>query len=427
MGHFCCTRASQLALLDDVDVLLRYLAVLPEARLDAAFARAEADRGGTLAHPPAETPRKDDFMKRIMELAAQLHAPVAEDAPPPAPLPAADVAFLSLARDFLAALARPATVESIRITHAYNRARLQRGTPRERLRSSHCFGQRLAAATRGWEIATLGVIAITLLLSVYTLIGRGLIQEVSATDGMFAALSRDLEEAEKADKAGTVTLAIGNGGPEVAAGVLRFCDRPPLVGEHRVFNSHQQERLCDRLDGYNIAFTQLFEGLQDWRTNLMGVAAVAPALLGGSAQAAAVPAAKVDPGLGTVQRLRLEVVRGQITLQAVADYVLPCLYAMLGALAAALRIMARKAEDVTLSYADGGLITRTVVLGVLFGSVIGLFSSQLGAAEGGSLASLTPAALSLLAGYSVAQVFQFFDGLSLRVFGPRPPAGTPTG
>jgi hypothetical protein len=65
----------------------------------------------------------------------------------------------------------------------------------------------------------------------------------------------------------------------------------------------------------------------------------------------------------------------------------------------------------------------------VFGAVIGLFSGQLGpSGEAGSVGgSLTPAALSLLAGYSVAQVLHFFDGLSLHVFGPRPPAGTPTG
>jgi len=78
-------------------------------------------------------------------------------------------------------------------------------------------------------------------------------------------------------------------------------------------------------------------------------------------------------------------------------------------------------EEVTLDYSDGGVVIRTPVLGVLFGAVIGLFASQLGPATEGAntaAASLTPAALSLLAGYSVAQVFQFFDGLALRVFGP---------
>jgi hypothetical protein len=68
--------------------------------------------------------------------------------------------------------------------------------------------------------------------------------------------------------------------------------------------------------------------------------------------------------LSVLQRLRLEVVAAQVVWQAVTEYLLPCLYAILGTLAAALGNMARKAEDATLSFSDGGVIFRTLVPGV---------------------------------------------------------------
>jgi hypothetical protein len=92
---------------------------------------------------------------------------------------------------------------------------------------------------------------------------------------------------------------------------------------------------------------------------------------------------------------------------------------MLGGLAAALRRVAQRAECLTLGYQDGGVVFRSVVLGILFGAVIGLFANQLGSSAGAGktgVASLTPAALSLLAGYAVTQVFEFLDRLAKRIF-----------
>jgi hypothetical protein len=478
MEHSFFSLEGQRILLDDVNVLLNHLSALPEPRLDAAFAGIGPNGTGILlTRPPAGTPTKDDFLKAVMQAAEQL-APGTALADPDHPvadrpglLGADGVAFLIAARDFLATLARPATVESIRITSQYVRAiplaataeALRRGLARlfgrrrtgaaaaagmagSATRRSTAFGCRLAVQVRLWHLGTLALVSATLLLSIYALIGRGLVREVGATDAKFAALAADMDLAEQAD-APVFTLIAGGGGDLPGAvptqQVRRYCEGVREAVERRgatevkvvYFATRKQQRLCDRHDGYNKALWQLFDRLDNWRSRFPGnyfpvtsrcPAGQVPEPEGGCISPAAIGE---RAELSVLQRLRLEVVAAQVVLQAITEYLLPCLYAILGALAAALGNMARKAEDATLSFSDGGVIFRTLVLGVLFGAVIGLFSSQLGPSgeEGSVGGSLTPAALSLLAGYSVAQVFQFFDGLSLRVFGPRSPAGTPTG
>lgn len=498
----------QAALTDDVSVLLHHLSALPEPRLDAAFAGvAIGGTNGLLNRPPATTPTKDAFLGQLMEVTGIVARSPAGSGTQ-GPLKPEQVALLIEARDFLATLARPATVESIRITREYSRAvplrmiaeglvrlvgrlagRTSAGEAAQR--RGDRFGRGLAVQVRAWQVFTLALVALTVLLSIYALTGRGLVQEVNLTDARFTALAADMEAAERADAPIFVTFsgvgADGNAAPMTGQYVQRYCEAIRHTAQGERFASRQQQRLCDRYDGYNEALQQLFQRLRYWHSRVPGrffpiadacppgqvlrgdlggcapkpdpgqaaprtgeepapglpMAASSPQDASTGASAMALPASSgAGGGIGVaaqrawvlqqLQHLRLEVVTAQVILQAITEYLLPCLYAMLGALAAVLGNLARKVEDATLSFSDGGVTFRTLVLGLLFGAVIGLFASQVGpagpdAVAGTIAASLTPAALSLLAGYSVAQVFQFFDGLSLRVFGPRPPAGTPTG
>jgi hypothetical protein len=97
-------------------------------------------------------------------------------------------------------------------------------------------------------------------------------------------------------------------------------------------------------------------------------------------------------------------------------YVLPCLYAYLGAAAATMFAFRRKVDLFQLNYTDRGRSSHNERLGLLFGAVVGLFSGRFG--ETNVTNGLALSALALLAGYNVPGVFAFLDDLSGRVFRP---------
>lgn len=458
-------------LIEDCQVLLRHVTRLPDSRLDWCFEDTRKSLAGTpparIAVPPAATPGKGAFLERLVALACAPRAARGGPAPDPA-----DMAFLIGARDFLSSLASPATVDSIRITEEYNRTgglsrigtairrvwqRLRRGTPLPAGTSSRTrsFGRSLATQVALANLLVLVVVSLTVVVSIYALVGRGLLQEVRANDAFFNQLSAEMEAAQQAD-AGIFAAVLGRGEDpprqQSPFPVRRYCEFvqwKAKQGEHDAFASTSQQKLCDRYVGYNSTVTRLFVRLKDWhgvvvlpgtRDDLEGPAP-APGTVHLADASGGLPAGAADAARGAgeagpslralalAQSLRLEVATANVVLQAIAEYLLPCLYAALGALAAALRHIARRADTSTLDFSDGGVIWRSLVLGVLFGAVIGLFASQIGGAitpEGEeAIASLTPAAISLLAGYSVARVFEFFDGLALRVFGAPAQAAGP--
>jgi hypothetical protein len=141
---------------------------------------------------------------------------------------------------------------------------------------------------------------------------------------------------------------------------------------------------------------------------------------------------EIDPeGLSSTDRQRActEVVRllvqdsasmAAAILGCITLYMLPCLYAYLGAAAATMFELRRKTDRSQLNYTDRGLITYNERLGVVFGAVIGLFASYV--TKTSETNGLGLSALALLAGYNVPGVFSFLDELSNRVFRP---VGTP--
>lgn len=111
-------------------------------------------------------------------------------------------------------------------------------------------------------------------------------------------------------------------------------------------------------------------------------------------------------------------------IEGVGLYVMPCLYALLGAFVAVFRTIARKGDALLLDPFDHDRATQAITLGVVFGAVVGLLADMLkggaaGPPAGGATITLGVSALALLAGYSAGQVFGLLDDISERVFGRR--------
>lgn len=449
------SRESCRRLVDDCVLLVDYVTRQPDSRLDWCFearGRVAGEPPARLAPPPEETKSKEQFLRRLVAITCELDA-AQEDAQPGVD----QIAFLIAARDFLSSLARPATVETLRITGAYVRPKrlvmdflagigrawdwmLAKPRAADPDLPSTRFGRRMSLQVLGWQAVTLALVLVTVTVSIYALVGRGLLEEVAAVNQQFAAMSKDMETAEQNElPLFRLFEGMGEDRPEARPqhATVRYCEHVRREQDKVYFATRQQQRLCDRNAGYDSTLVLLFQDLETWRGRLplagpareapngpANVGLLRPAVADALPPVVTPDARQSQDALSRVQLLRVEKEKSRVILQAITEYGLPCLYAMLGAMAAGLRYVARRVEESTLDYGDGGVLSRTLVLGLLFGAVIGLFASQMAPAEGtvpggSATASLTPAALSLLAGYSVVQVFQFFDGLALRVFGPK--------
>jgi hypothetical protein len=120
-----------------------------------------------------------------------------------------------------------------------------------------------------------------------------------------------------------------------------------------------------------------------------------------------------------------------VLLLVLATSVLPLFYGVLGAGAAVLRAYWNKVRESTLAPRDELLSLGQLGLGVVIGACIGLFVTPSGAAGQNSAAftsavSLTPSALSFIAGFGVEGVFAALESLINRVFNlPGQKAATP--
>ncbi|HZF74651.1 MAG TPA: hypothetical protein VE033_02300 [Acetobacteraceae bacterium] len=102
-------------------------------------------------------------------------------------------------------------------------------------------------------------------------------------------------------------------------------------------------------------------------------------------------------------------------VKIVSDYLLPCLFAMIGAVAAGLRTLTVRASTHRLTFGDGSTFWHTALFGLLLGAVIGLFVDQFRGLDDG--ASLAPGLVALLVGFSTPLVFGALDRLSEKIFG----------
>jgi hypothetical protein len=471
------TSGSVQAVLRDVGLLLDYLNRLPEAPLDPYFRPEAGPAGGATrgATPPCAD--KTYFLGRIAAIAARgADAKPTDTTEPPGGPPAipagqdtpadrdgsrlADLAFLIWSCDFLAAIARPATLDTIRVTRAYRAARMMGkvrvnggraagGTADERDVFMSHYGVRIARRVGRFQFLAWFLLWFSLYLSFMVYSGQVLMHENIALQADEAAFKVRVREAVAQDEAlvqaaqrtdpalGPLVLATGycgdpplrpDAGPELVLTTAASAGAVPSVPptslppddrpKARVFVGDHQRALCEERDKLGRRERDLKNMHGAWlRTALPVFALTAPWALIPTAHDA--PRHAEDLELETHQYGMQQVVNGLLA------GIMPAMYAALGALASLFRRLLWKAEYERLGPADYGGMMSSLVLGGLTGAVIGLFANIAPHSGQGAGLPLTTTALALLAGYATDRVLSMFDGLADRVFVvPEAPGGT---
>jgi hypothetical protein len=479
-------------------VLLNYLNELPDSRLLSYFKETREQ----VAHdaprntvPPCES--YAEFLDRLDAIATAFQTGLPPPDAAPEGIPRAmlgPVAFVDWSRDFLAAVAAPATASSIRLTREYaiHRSRGPFTWLRIRLASvrnavgwpasspsslpvlppdpdgpiQQRFALRLAKWVQRFEWATVAMVVFTLFVSIYALSGRLILANEKQTAETWGKLDV-LVEAQEDKIFPPPTFPITDqsnfqvrplcelGQQEVNPVKLAATGTPSLPqgsGETEIaqkYLSARQAHLCDQRAKVLQDLFVVTIHLQFWSSVIAGPREAIgntgswsirnpfwPAAVFGVEQsslerfanerngdlcrplAPRAPAYQPDPNVcktmlwTLIDRSRnvAESILGSIT-----EYVLPVCYGLLGAMAAALRLIRRKVDAATLVPTDRARLQQGAILGVLCGAVIGLFANQVGGAE--NAGGLGLSALALIAGYNVDGVFRFLDELSDRIFG----------
>lgn len=475
--------------LQDVSILLQYLGELPDARLLGYFKDTQTkltDTGARRSVPPCDD--YATFLRRVFQIAAAFQTGRTELLPeedPPRYVGGGGsaVAFVYWSRDFLSAVSAPATAESIRITHDFLVCRAstfwhRRHPPQASEPMTTALPPDLGAPSRNrlasklawrvclYEISTIAAVLVTVLVSVYALSGRLILNNEQMMRDTWSKVDALLEAEEgkvfepvhvpitgdarqRFDVTGLcgLTRAVPTR-PERSRvaenGTTRTDSGPASETESQTtatrtfYAMPRQAHLCaDRAKALLDLFIVTVH-LQSWSsaiTESFGPAfaypfGVVPSTLHSFAQqdqgcfGLRPPEHKVGKDEAFCERiLWTEIDRSRHVadsiLGAVTQYILPVLYGFLGAMAAALRLLRRKVDGSLLSYTDRARLQQGAILGVLCGAVIGLFATFLSGM--GNTGSVGTAALALLAGYNVDGVFRFLDELSDRLFRPVTP------
>jgi hypothetical protein len=199
----------------DVGLLLEFLGEHADSRLQAHFEDTRVELSAPirkLATPPCRTYRH--FLSRFAAIETRRRSPGAAAEPAAAPTSSApegdeqlsDPAFLLFSRDFLAAVAAPATVDSIRVTRSYIAARrhslLSRLWRRPHRLGNSCpapgsdgecalSAKRLASRVVLIEWFAVGGTALTLIISAYALSGHRVLDSQSQIFAEYAAIGHD--------------------------------------------------------------------------------------------------------------------------------------------------------------------------------------------------------------------------------------------
>jgi hypothetical protein len=448
---------------NDASVLLEYLGQKADSRLQAHFDDTRPQLAAPVAKmavPPCRS--YQHFLTRITGILAGEATTLQEaKAAADGDEGLGDRAFLYHARDFLAAVATPATVETIQMTKAYMEAR--RTSPLSRLfweslcnlrlpRRPFClppsddtslvFGaRRLAKRVVRYERLALITLLVTLLVSIYAFAGRSILANQKQIFADYQSIGQDLGNYIRDIKLIKVDA------PQQIELPPRGCDahydakvRPTQVASNvpiapddigRVNVLDMDPRLCSlywRMTKSTQDITTVNLHLNSWSSVAFilfpvgDVFGVDDTIIRGVAQRhrelcdyvrrEPLPLKECVATLDDLVHQATEVAESM--LHSITLYMLPTLYGCLGALMASLRNLRRKVELSVLAQTDRGRLRQDVILGTLCGAVMGLFTGYF--TQGTAAQGLGLSALALLAGYNVPAVFGFLEGLSTRVF-----------
>jgi hypothetical protein len=207
--------------LHDISVLLEYLGKIPDARLLSYFKDTQ-DQVGEVAVKRTAPPCSSytEFLNLIFQISSAFQTGRPDLLPTlPTPsdhqAPLSATGFVYWSRDFLSAVAAPATADSIRLTHDYiiRRARSRwlrwRGRaaaetkarlpvlppdPDEPVRKT--LARRLARWVQISETITIAVVILTMAISIYALSGRLILDNAQDMEAAWSKLDAQLEAQE---------------------------------------------------------------------------------------------------------------------------------------------------------------------------------------------------------------------------------------
>jgi hypothetical protein len=299
------------------------------------------------------------------------------------------------------------------------------------IRSARRFNWRINAL-----LALLFVwLIVTCVLSWHISAGRAILARLDAIETARTAIQKRIADAEVGDikpspsAAGPAPAPAAAGSAPAAAIAAspkhyaqRYCERAsrlpppkdaPAVPKIDQFEDATQLQICDQLTENRVNYSNAREDIADWLAPWGLLKSAAHKMCGGRClkdDAVALPVKAVNQQQWAA-----------VVVELLATAVLPLCYGFLGAGAAVVRNIWSKMRDSLLSPRDLTLSLGQLALGAVIGACIGLFIAPTGAGSqgaGGLTGSftLTPSALSFIAGFGVESVFVALESFIGRVF-----------
>jgi hypothetical protein len=482
---------------DDVRVLLEFLGQRADSLLQSHFDDTRGDLAAParrLASPPCKSYKH--FLSRLASIGRRFSSPDNDEPPSTRLGPVAairvgsgeairvgpfdeddlsDPAFLSFSRDFLAAVAAPATVDSIRVTRAYVYARRhslwwrlirwrpvpvisadRAAAPQAACDESVTAGaRRLASRVVITEYSAMLMTLFTLVVSAYALSGQKILDSRQHIFNDYQQISLDVATLDKdwlamqpADidpnappplcapgnatvraarsvgiKVAEATTATRTDAVTGSMGAAPAADASasPAVIAHQCTLYWKRKRTNEDMTAVTLHLVSWTQVVLQWHP-LGSVFGIDNSFIEASASLHEDWCKSLGYSTGTdCERSLQDLIYhtpevANSLLGCIALYVLPTLYGFLGAAASVLRALRRKVELSLVTMTDRGRVQQDLILGLLCGAIMGLFAGYIGKAEAATGLGLS--ALALLAGYNVTDTLAFLDELCHRIFQP---------